>query len=149
MSDKTDIRLFTQQDKTAWLSLWQGYQNFYKTSISNDVSETNWQRLLNPDEPMNGAMAFFDGKAAGFVHYIRHRSTWTTGDYCYLQDLFVDPTIRGQGLGRALIRHVYGAAQADGCSRVYWLTHESNSDAMILYDRVAEKSGFIQYRKLL
>ncbi len=63
----------------------------------------------------------------------------------YLQDLFVDPAMRGQGLGRALIEHVYAEAAARGCSRVWWLTHETNTDAMVLYDRVADKSGFVQY----
>ena len=35
------------------------------------------------------------------------------------------------------------------CSRVHWLTHETNTDAMLLYDRIADRSGFIQYRKIL
>jgi quinol monooxygenase YgiN len=48
-----------------------------------------------------------------------------------------------------LIEHVYKTAAENGCSRVYWLTHETNTDAMVLYDRVADKSGFIQYRKML
>ena len=89
------------------------------------------------------------GQLIGMVHYIQHRSCWTTGDYIYLQDLFVKPDIRGKGVGRALIQHVYTAAADAGASRVWWLTHESNSDAMQLYDRIADKSGFIQYRKLM
>ncbi|HWD13805.1 GNAT family N-acetyltransferase [Pseudochrobactrum sp. sp1633] len=149
MSQAAEIRLFTSQDKAAWLPLWKGYQNFYKTQISDDVSDTSWERLLNADEPMSGAFVWVDGEAAGFVHYIRHRSTWAKGDYCYLQDLYVNPEIRGKGLGRALIEHVYKTAEESGCSRVYWLTHETNTDAMVLYDRVADKSGFIQYRKML
>lgn len=149
MSQAAEIRLFTSQDKAVWLPLWKGYQNFYKTQISDDVSDTSWKRLLDADEPMSGAFVWVDGVAAGFVHYIRHRSTWAKGDYCYLQDLYVNPEIRGKGLGRALIEHVYKTAEESGCSRVYWLTHETNTDAMVLYDRVADKSGFIQYRKML
>ena len=149
MSQTAEIRLFTSQDKAVWLPLWKGYQNFYKTQISDDVSDTSWERLLSPDEPMSGAFVWVDGQAAGFVHYIRHRSTWAKGDYCYLQDLYVNPEIRGKGLGRALIEHVYKTAEESGYSRVYWLTHETNTDAMVLYDRVADKSGFIQYRKML
>lgn len=149
MSQSVEIRLFTAQDKTAWLPLWKAYQDFYKTSIADNVTDISWQRLLDTGEPMNGALAIVDGKAVGFVHYIRHRSTWAAGDYCYLQDLYVNPDIRGKGLGRALIEHVYKVAAEAGCSRVYWLTHETNKDAMVLYDRIADKSGFIQYRKML
>ncbi|NDG56526.1 MAG: GNAT family N-acetyltransferase, partial [Betaproteobacteria bacterium] len=83
------------------------------------------------------------------VHYIEHRSCWTSGDYMYLQDLFVELPMRGRGVGRALIEHVYERAAASGASRVWWLTHESNKDAMFLYDRIADKSGFVQYRKLI
>lgn len=149
MSGSVEIRLFTPQDKAAWLPLWKGYQSFYKTSIADDVSDTSWERLLDAQEPMACAFVWLNGEAVGFVHYIRHRSTWAKGDYCYLQDLYVNPEIRGKGFGRALIEHVYHAAEKEGCSRVYWLTHETNSDAMVLYDRVADKSGFIQYRKML
>ena len=81
------------------------------------------------------------------MHSIYHRSTWTTGDYCYLQDLFVADDARGGGVGRALIEHVYAEARRRGASRVYWSTHESNHNAMQLYDRIAERSGFIIYRK--
>ncbi len=83
------------------------------------------------------------------MHWIYHRSCWTVGDYCYLQDLFVAEGLRGEGIGRRLIEHVYAEAGAAGCSRVHWLTHESNSDAMKLYERIADKSGFLQYRRIL
>lgn len=95
------------------------------------------------------AVAEVDGKLIGMVHYIFHRSCWTAGDYVYLQDLFAAPELRGKGVGRALIDHVYAVAKAQGGSRVWWLTHETNSDAMHLYDKIADKSGFIQYRKLM
>ena len=98
---------------------------------------------------MDAALACHDdGRALGLVHTVRHRSCWTIGDYCYLQDLFVAPDARGLGLGRALIEHVYREAAASGCSRVHWLTHETNQDAMLLYDRIGDRSGFVQYRKL-
>ena len=68
------------------------------------------------------------------------------GDYCYLQDLFVAEGRRGDGVGRLLIEAVVAKARALNCSRVHWLTHETNRDAMQLYDRIAERSGFVQYR---
>ena len=143
------IRAVTAADFDAWLPLWRGYQVFYKTDIDEATTRTTWQRFLAADEPMHAALADVDGRAVGLVHYIEHRSCWTSGNYMYLQDLFVDPRMRGGGYGRALIEHVYAEAAAHGCSRVWWLTHESNAEAMLLYDRIADRSGFVQYRKIL
>lgn len=143
------IRAATAADFDAWLPLWRGYQTFYKTDIPHATTLVTWQRLLSPDEPMHAALAEHDGAVVGMVHYIEHRSCWTTGNYMYLQDLFVEPAKRGLGLGRTLIEHVYTEAARRRCSRVWWLTHETNTDAMVLYDRVADKSGFVQYRKVL
>ena len=139
----------TADDFDHWLPLWRGYQEFYKVAIPEEVTRVTWSRLLDPVEPMAGALAWTAGKAVGMVHAIRHRSCWTIGDYVYLQDLFVAPGRRGAGIGRQLIEHVVLAAQAQGCSRVHWLTHETNQEAMLLYDRIAQRSGFLQYRKLL
>ena len=136
-------------DHGGWLPLWRGYQAFYQVDIPQDVSETTWARLLDRAEPMNGALAWRGDGAIGLVHHIRHRSCWTVGDYCYLQDLYVTPKARGDGVGRKLIEHVYDAARREGCSRVYWLTHETNIAAQLLYDRIAQRSGFIQYRHAL
>lgn len=144
-----NIRLAQSQDYAQWLALWQGYQTFYKTNIPESVTEQTWARFLNPDEPMHCAVVEQNGVLVGMVHYIFHRSCWTAGDYVYLQDLFATPELRGKGVGRALIEHVYAVAKARGGSRVWWLTHETNIDAMYLYDKIADRSGFVQYRKLL
>lgn len=143
------IRLARPEDHDPWLPLWRGYQSFYKVDLPPEQTALNWQRFHDPAEPMHCAVAEQDGRLLGMVHYIYHRSCWTAGDYCYLQDLFAAPDSRGRGVGRALIEHVYAAAEAAGASRVWWLTHETNTDAMLLYDRIAAKSGFLQYRKLL
>ena len=137
------------EHKLQWYPLWRGYQAFYKTDIAKAVSDITWQRMLNPAEPMGGALAWNGDRAIGLVHHIQHRSCWTVGDYCYLQDLFVAHEARGTGTGRKLIEYVYEFAKAKGCSRVHWLTHETNTDAMKLYDNIADRSGFVQYRKLL
>ena len=141
------IHRITAADFDAWLPLWKGYLDFYRASVADEVTRNTWRRLLDPAEPMNAALAMADGRAVGIVHWIYHRSTWTEGNYCYLQDLFVAPGVRGTGAGRALIEHVYADADQHKASRVYWLTHETNQVAMQLYDRVADKSGFVQYRK--
>ncbi len=136
-------------ERAAWEPLWAGYLTFYKTSVLASTSDVTWSRFHDPAEPMHLLGAYVDGKLTGIVHYIFHRSTWAPNNYCYLQDLFVDDSARGLGLGRALIEAVYDKARAAGANRVYWLTHETNAQARILYDQVAENLGFIQYRKML
>ena len=146
----TDIRALNPDDHALWLPLWQAYLTFYEAELPADVTQTTWQRLLDPAEPMHGALAFDEGgQAVGFAHWLFHRSTWWVGDVCYLNDLFVDASQRGRGLGQALIAHVAADATAKGSPKVYWLTHETNLTAQRLYNGVAERTGFIQYRKPL
>jgi len=143
-----EIRPLRPDQRAAWEPLWQGYLAFYKTSVKPEVTDTTWARLHDPAEPMHLLGAFLDGRLVGITHFIFHRSTWTTGDYCYLQDLFTTEAARGHGAGRALIEAVYERARAAGASRVYWLTHESNEAARGLYDKLADRPGFIQYRRV-
>jgi GNAT superfamily N-acetyltransferase len=143
------IKTLDAADYTAWLPLWRGYQTFYKVDISEAVTQSTWSRMLDPAEPVHGALAVLDGTAAGLVHFLFHRSTWAIGDVCYLQDLFVAPEVRGRGVGERMIAHVYDEARLAGSPEVYWLTHETNTTAMKLYDRVADRPGFVQYSKTL
>ncbi|HEY8268672.1 MAG TPA: GNAT family N-acetyltransferase [Xanthobacteraceae bacterium] len=142
------IRQIGAGERAAWEPLWQGYLDFYKSSQTPAATDITWKRLLDPKEPMFALGAYMDGKLLGIVHYLYHRSFWTAGDYCYLQDLFVAEGTRNLGLGRALIEAVYAKAKEAGASRVYWNTHETNATARALYEKVAERSGFIQYRKV-
>jgi GNAT superfamily N-acetyltransferase len=143
------IRPITAADHAAWLPLWQGYQRFYNAEIGAEVSVITWQRFLDPSEPMHAALAWQDGVAVGLVHLIYHRSCWTEGDYCYLQDLFVSASVRGAGAGRQLVEYAYADAHAAGANRVHWLTQADNTQARQLYERIANSTGFIQYRHLL
>jgi GNAT superfamily N-acetyltransferase len=142
------IRRVGAHERAEWEVLWKGYQTFYEVALSDEVTATTWARLHDPHEPMFLLGAYVNGTLAGIVHYLFHRSCWTIADYCYLQDLFVAETARNLGLGRTLIEAVEREARVAGASRVYWLTKEDNATARKLYDRVAERSGFIQYRKL-
>ena len=143
------LRPVTAADHAAWLPLWQAYLTFYNSSVADEVTATTWQRFLDPSEPMHAALAWQGDRAAGLVHWIFHRSCWTSSDYCYLQDLFVSPDVRKGGIGRALIEHVYAAASAAGANRVHWLTQHDNHTARQLYERIAKDTGFVQYRHLL
>jgi GNAT superfamily N-acetyltransferase len=142
------IRALSRTDRAQWETLWQGYLTFYQTSLADDVTDLTFARFCDEAEPMYALVAEQEGEIVGIVHYIFHRSTWTKGPYCYLQDLFTRDDARGGGIGRKLIEAVYERAKAQGASRVYWLTQESNAAARALYDKLAERPGFIQYRKL-
>lgn len=143
----TSIRPLLADDYETWLELWKGYQIFYETSIPETVSRESFRRMVDPAEPTAGALAMRGDDAIGMVNWIFHRSNWSIGDYCYLQDLYVSEHSRGSGVGRLLIEHVYAEAGKAGCPCVYWLTHETNATARILYDRIAKHQGFIKYRK--
>jgi GNAT superfamily N-acetyltransferase len=153
MTTTIDIRAPTPADFPAWQVLWDGYNAFYgrsgATALAPEITRVTWRRFFDVYEPVHALIAERSGKMLGLVHYLYHRSTIFAHPICYLQDLFTGEAARGQGVGRALIQSVYERAQAAGSPRVYWQTHESNSVAMRLYDRVADKSGFLVYRKNL
>jgi len=147
------VRAVGAQDRAKWAPLWDGYNAFYgrtgNTALPQAVTDTTWHRFLDPAEPVHALVAERDGALVGLAHYLFHRSTILVEPTCYLQDLYTAESARGAGVGRALIEEVYERARAAGSARVYWQTHESNAAAMRLYDAVAERSGFVVYRKLL
>ncbi|MDE3114188.1 MAG: GNAT family N-acetyltransferase [Pseudomonadota bacterium] len=147
------IRPLAKTDYAQWLPLWDGYNAFYgrsgATALDPAITAMTWSRFFDAYEPVHALVAEDGGALIGLVHYLYHRSTTSIAPTCYLQDLFTQAETRGRGVGRALIEAVYDAARKAGTSRVYWQTHETNRTAMRLYDQVAEKSGFLVYRKAL
>jgi GNAT superfamily N-acetyltransferase len=153
MSDSLSVRAIARGDYDAWLPLWDGYNAFYgregATALDPDITRTTWQRFFDENEPVHALVAESGDKLVGLVHYLYHRSTTSIAPVCYLQDLFTLSSARGTGIGRALIEAVYARARDAGAQRVYWQTHETNATAMLLYDKVAEKSGFLVYRRMV
>jgi GNAT superfamily N-acetyltransferase len=147
------IRGVARADFAQWKPLWDGYNAFYgrkgETALPDEITQQTWARFFNSHEPVNALVAEQSGTLLGLVHYIFHRSTIAMQPVCYLQDLFTLESTRGKGVGRALIEEVYEQARTAGCDRVYWHTHQTNAAARLLYDRVADDSGFIVYRKSL
>jgi len=141
-----EIRVALPTDKERWQVLWQGYLDFYRTELSPAQSELTWSRILDPQFNMNCAIASQDGEIIGFVTYNLQNSTWSENGHCYLEDLFVDESVRGKGTGRALIEFVKAFAIENKCSRLYWNTDEDNATARKLYDTYALESGKRQYR---
>ncbi|QNP41638.1 GNAT family N-acetyltransferase [Lysobacter solisilvae (ex Woo and Kim 2020)] len=146
------IRAIEPRDRAAWEPLWAGYNTFYGRSGANAlpavITESTWQRFFDPAEPVHALVAECGDRLVGLAHYLFHRSTIQIQPSCYLQDLYTVEQSRGLGVGRNLILAVYERATSAGSPRVYWQTHESNHTAMRLYDQVAERSGFVVYRKM-
>jgi GNAT superfamily N-acetyltransferase len=147
------IRPLARTDFSQWLPLWEGYNTFYgrfgERALPDAVTQMTWARFFDAYEPVHAIVAEDAEGLVGLVHYLFHRSTTSIAPTCYLQDLFTRESMRGKGVGRALIEAVYVQAGIAGSARVYWQTHASNSTAMRLYDQVADHSGFVVYRKNL
>lgn len=153
MSNNFLIRDVQRGDFARWKPLWDGYNAFYgrkqETALPDAITTMTWSRFFDGYEPMHALVAEHSGSLLGLAHFLFHRSTISLESTCYLQDLFTHEAARGKGVGRALIEEVYRYAKDAGCRRVYWQTHETNATAMKLYDKVADKSGFLVYRKSL
>jgi GNAT superfamily N-acetyltransferase len=145
------VRGVNRADYPQWLPLWEGYNTFYgrsgPTALAPEITAATWERFFDPREPVHALVAETRGRLVGLTHYLFHRSTISIAPICYLQDLFTLAEMRGKGVASALIEAVREQAIAAGATRLYWQTHETNTTARALYDRVAERSGFIVYRK--
>jgi GNAT superfamily N-acetyltransferase len=140
------VRAIERRDRAQWEPLWRAYLVFYRAQWSDEVANATFARIFDPLEPVHALVAERGGDLIGFTHYLFQRSTWLINSQCYLQDLYVGEAVRGSGVGRALIAAVVDAAKEAGAARVFWNTHETNTVARRLYDAVAVRSGFIQYR---
>lgn len=144
------IRPLAEADKQAWLELWQGYLTYYRSELDNNVTELTWSRLMDAGFAIHGLGAEnADGDLVGFTHYLFHPVTWSKGPRCYLEDLFTAEAARNTGAGRALIEAVTDAARKEGADQLYWLTEDYNKRAQHLYNKVADKTEFIKYKKIL
>ena len=142
------IRPLMAEDRTDWGQMWGDYLSFYETDVAPEIYDTTFAWLIDSTNPVQNALvAELDGAAVGIVHYIYHAHNWRAEDVCYLQDLYAKEAVRGQGIGRALIEAVYGAADANGTPSVYWMTQDFNENARLLYDRIGTLTPFIKYSR--
>ena len=153
MGGNVVVRAVAPADYAPWLPLWDGYNAFYgrsgATALAPEITAMTWSRFFDAYEPMHALVAESEGRLVGLTHYLFHRSMTSIAPICYLSDLFTSEAARGKGVGRALIEAVYEQARPAGSPRVYWQTHETNSTARELYDKVAERPGFVIYRKVV
>ena len=147
--NRLDIRAVQAADEAAWRGLWDGFLGFYAVTLDPAVTDHTWARILDPGHRMACRLAFADGTALGFAIHHHHCSSWVMGDDMYLEDLFVAPDARGQGVGRALIEDLIALGRAKGWHRLYWNTDRNNAAARRLYDSLAQDDEHIRYRLTL
>lgn len=143
-----EIRLAEPTDKSEWFRLWKAYLDFYKAERSDDVFDTSWTRILDSNWPMYSYLAHLDGKTIGLSNFLYHDSFWEADKRCYLNDLYVDPDVRGSGAGAALIEATYSHAKSQNAAQLYWTTAHDNKVARGLYDKLATLTPFIKYNKI-
>ena len=139
------VRPAAAQDYARWRELFDDYNRFYEREPDDPVANHVWSRIMDASAPVHAAVALVDGRLVGITNYLLHESTGTTQPVCYLQDLFVDPSIRARGVGKALIDYVLAEMRRNGWQRVYWATRETNYRARGLYDKYTPHSGFLRY----
>ncbi len=140
-----NIRPALPSDEAAWRALWRSYCEFYNTPLPDAVTGRTWARILDPDSSVMCIVAERNGEVCGFANCVVHENTWELQAVCYLEDLFVAPTARGQGAGKALIEWLRNAMRAEGWARLYWVTHKNNVMARDLYDQFVPADDFVRY----
>lgn len=143
---QTRVRDLLETDETAWLRLWSGYCTFYQVVMPDEQTQFTWDRLMNPQSTVKGLVAEdVLGRVVGICNYLLHENTWTPTPVCYLEDLFVEPGLRGGGVGEAMIQELIDRMKLQGWSRLYWMTKENNYRARGLYDKFTRADGFVRY----
>lgn len=140
------IRPVTESDYAAWHALWLAYIKYYEETVSEEITKATWRRIMDDAVPINGDVAELDGVIIGFSNSVLHEATWTDKPVCYLEDLYVDETIRGKGAGRALIDNLVQRSKDNGWSRLYWHTNTDNERARKLYDSYKPAEDQVKYR---
>lgn len=142
------LRALAPGDKDDWKLLWRRYLSFYSTIRDDALYEHTFARLTDNAYPsMCGFVAERGGHLVGIANCILHDHGWYQPAMLYLQDLYVDDHVRGQGIGRRLIEEVYRYADREALAGVYWMMQSDNLQAMRLYDKIARKTDFIKYQR--
>ena len=81
-----------------------------------------------------------DARPAGFALYFFNYSTWISRNGLYLEDLYVRPEFRRQGVARALVRRLEAIADEHGCGRLQWVVLRGNTPAVRLYERLGAQA---------
>jgi len=147
MAGAVMIRSLRTTDREQWETLWRGYLEFYRANLPPEVTARTWAALCEEASAVHGLVAEVDRELAGLAHAVLHPTTWASGPACYLEDLFVGKSWRGQNVARRLIEAVYDFADKSGAASVYWITQEYNAAARSLYDTLAHRTSYVHYQR--
>lgn len=140
------VRAAKPSDEARWRELWADYLEFYGLALAPEITAATWEKAMSDRSAIFMRVAELDGRVVGFALSLTHEGTWIAGHDCYLEDLFVDPSARGRGVGRALLDDLVALCRQNGWSRLYWHTAEDNATARALYDSYVRADGHIRYR---
>lgn len=150
------IRPIEVNDKRAWLELWHQYYDMFNSTLAPEVTETTFNRFLNPDLRIYCAVATASigmeneqSKVVGFVTYYPHITTNSIDDKVYMQDLFVSPDAQGRGIGKQLVTYVYEQARRMHACSVYWISAHDNHSAQAMYAKIGDKTDQVVWKKVL
>ena len=133
------VRPATSDDFPQWLALWNANNQGYK---DEDVTTKTWSRITNDGEPVYALMAEDAGELVGLLQYIVHPTTGNVLEICYMQDVYVVPERRKQGVARAMIAKLEALGKTEKWGRIYWLAENDNEAAQALYKSLGQKMDF-------
>ncbi|WP_119274099.1 GNAT family N-acetyltransferase [Taklimakanibacter deserti] len=141
------IRPAEAHDRDAFLEMWRDFVSLAPDEPGNhQMGETNWRRIMDPDHGLECIVALGDdGAPAGFTLFLPLAFTWSTGDACYLQDIYVRPESRGSGIAQAMIEHLRQLGLKAGWFKIFWMTQADNIAAQRVYDKVAKRMDYLRY----
>ena len=140
------VRAARPEDESRWRELWADYLTFYELTLDPAITDATWQKAIGDRSGIFMRVAEIDGQVVGFSLSLTHEGTWIHNLECYLEDLYVDASARGKGVGRALLDDLVGLCRDNDWSRLYWHTAEDNGTARKLYDSYVKTDGHIRYR---
>jgi len=130
----TTIRAATRADIPQILTYIRALAAYERALEAVTATEVDLERDgFGPNPIYFCLMAEHDGKAAGFALYFFNYSTWLGRPGIYLEDLFVEPELRGLGIGKALLERVAAIAVEKGCQRFEWAVLDWNTPAIEFY----------------
>jgi RimJ/RimL family protein N-acetyltransferase len=139
------IRAAETKDFQDWSQLYKQYLDFYQTMLSSDQLVTMWNWFFDAGNKIYCYIAFVKDNPVGLVHFREFLRPIKASIGIFMDDLFVTPTHRSQGVAQNLIKSVEEFALQKNVHLVRWITADDNQKAMSIYDKLASKTKWVTY----